>query len=240
MAEILNVIPDLTTPPAIIGEAVAGRSDAVRRQISKLIKATNTNTFDLAELMHEAKAHTFYTDWGYESFSRWAKSLDIKYSKAYYLVRIIEIMSTSGVPRDAFEPVGLGKLRIISKLDPSAQFRGVQVAQLIKELTLKAVTMTQEEVQFEVDTILGLTEDEFMVWLNIHVKKLARENVIRPAVALAKKHIGSVNVDDDGNAVDASDGAALEMICANFMADPNYNQETDPTTEQVEAPPEAQ
>jgi hypothetical protein len=63
-----------------------------------------------------------------------------------------------------------------------------------------------------------------MVWLNIHLKKLARENCVKPALALAKKHMPeSQTKDDDGNFIDPSDGAALEMICANFLADPNFN-----------------
>jgi hypothetical protein len=97
---------------------------------------------------------------------------------------------------------------------------------LIRELTLKATDMTLEEVQFEVDTILGLTEDESMVWLNIRCKKSAREDVIKPALALAKKHLGTKPAEgvegEEGQQKDESDGRALEMICANFLADPNY------------------
>lgn len=213
------------TENVIVGDVEAGRAVQVRRQINKLIYATNTNTFDLAELLHEVKSKNFFTAWSFESFSKYAKSLDIKYSKSYYLVRIVENMRAAGLAREAYEPVGLGKLRVISRLKPETEFKGTPVSLLINQLTLKAIGMSLEEVQHEVDTILGLTEDESMVWLNIHIKKLSRENVVKPALALAKKHIGSVAKDEDGNSVDASDGAALEMICANFLADPNYNQE---------------
>ena len=103
---------------------------------------------------------------------------------------------------------------------------------IIRELTLKAPQMTPEEVVFEVETILGLTLDESLVWLNIKLKKLARENCVKPALALAKKHMPeSQTKDAEGNFIDPSDGAALEMICANFLADPNYNpSEPEPNT----------
>lgn len=210
----------------IVGEVEAGRAAQVRRQINKLISTANSSTFDLAELLFEAKTKNFYSGWGFESFSKYAKSLEIKYTKSYYLVRVVENMKAAGLDRKQYEPVGMGKLRVISRLKPDTEYNGVPVSLLIRELTLKATDMSLEEVGIEVDTILGLTEDESLVWLNIRCKKLARENVIKPALALAKKHIGTKPAEgvegEEGQQVDASDGAALEMICANFLADPNW------------------
>jgi hypothetical protein len=97
---------------------------------------------------------------------------------------------------------------------------------VIRELTLKALNMTAEEVQFEVDTIMGQTEEESMVWLNLKVKKLARENVIKPAISLCKKNCPeSQLVDEDGTVIEMSDGAAVESICADYLSDPNWNPE---------------
>jgi len=215
--------------PAVVGEVEAGRAAKVRREINKLIKGVNTSNFDLMDLLFEAKTNHYYSP-EYESFSKYAKSLDIKYTKSYYLVKIRALMQGVGLERAAYEPVGMGKLRVISKLNLEGEFKGVPMPLVIKELTEKALHMSLEDVTFEVDTILGLTEDESMVWLNVHLKKLARDNAVKPALALAKKHMPeSQTKDDDGNFVDPGDGAALEMICANFLADPNYN----PTDEQV-------
>lgn len=214
--------------PAVVGEVEAGRAAKVRREINKLIKGVNTSNFDLMDLLYEVKANHYYSP-DFESFSKYAKSLDIKYSKSYYLVKIKGMMLAVNVDRDVYEPIGTGKLRVISKLSVEGEYKGVPMTQIIKELTLKAQQMSAEEVEFEVNTILGLTEDESMVWLNLHLKKLARDNVVKPALALAKKHMPeSQTKDEDGNFVDPSDGAALEMICANFLADPNFN----PTEEQ--------
>jgi hypothetical protein len=222
--------------PAIVGEVEAGRAAKVRREINKLIKGVNTSQFDLMDLLHETKSGHYYSP-EFESFSKYAKSLDIKYTKAYYLVKIKELMLGVELARSVYEPVGLGKLRIISRLDLKGEYKGVPMPQIIKELVLKAGQMSLEEIKLEVETILGMTEDESMVWLNILLKKLARDNAVKPALALAKKHMPeSQTKDEEGNYKDPSDGAALEMICANFLADPNFN----PPEEIVEQPTEVE
>ena len=219
--------------PAIVGEVDAGRAAKVKREIVKLVKGTNAAAFDLAELLHEVKTKNFYSDWGYESFSKYAKDIDgLKYSKSYYLVAVISLMKAAGLDRAQFEPVGMTKLRIISVLNKvlEGEFNGVPMPLIVNQLTLKAAQMSAEDVQLEVDTILGLTEDESMVWINTKVKKIARENVIKPALALMKRHMGSIGPDEEGNYSDPSDGAALEMICADILADPNYNVEAEQPT----------
>jgi hypothetical protein len=83
--------------------------------------------------------------------------------------------------------------------------------------------MSLEDVQQAVDKLQGKTGDDAMVWLNISMKKAARDNVVLPAIEVAKLHLGTSGVDDDGKAKDASDGRAVEVICADFMSDPNNN-----------------
>ena len=224
----------------LVGEAEAGRATQVRRAINKLISTSTSSTFDLAELLFEAKQKNFYAGWGFESFSRFAKSLEIKYTKSYYLVRIVENSLAAGLTRDQYEPVGLGKLRIISRLQPESTYNETPVNLLIRELTLKAKEMSLEEVQIEVDTILGLTADESLVWLNIRCKKLARENVIKPALELVKRYLGQTQ-NDEGEYEDASDGRALEAMAADILSDPNWNVEdvAAPKPEVTNGTPEA-
>jgi hypothetical protein len=137
--------------------------------------------------------------------------------------------------RAEYEPVGLTKLRLISRLKPAGEFNGTPMPLIIRELTLKAINMKPEEVQFEVDTIMGQTDDDSMVWINFKVKKSAREDVIKPALALIKKNCPeSQLVDEDGNVTEMSDGAALEMMAANLLGDPNYNTEPETETLQTE------
>jgi hypothetical protein len=211
--------------PAAIVESVEGaRVAEVRRRVNKLIKASNVNTFDLAELLYEVKTKGYFSAWGFDSYSTYAKSLEIKYSKAYYLVQIVARMTAAGVSRAEYEQVGLAKLRVIATLDPETEFEGTPVVLLIAELARKAGQMSEEEVRAEVDRIKGKTGEQEMVWLNIHILKTAREDIAKPALALAKKHMAQTE-DDDGNVLEASDGRALEMICANWLADVNFNND---------------
>jgi hypothetical protein len=216
----------------IVGEIEAGRATKVKREILKLVKGLSGNALDLAEMLHEAKSKQYFTEWGFESFSKFAKSLDgLKYSKAYYLVSIITNMRAADVFRAQYEPIGLVKLRAISRLKPEGEYQSVPMPLVIRELTLKAMQMSPEEVTQEVDAILGLTADESLVWINIKMKKLARDNAVKPALALAKKHMASSQTKDPetGEYIDPSDGAALEAICADYLSDPNWN----PSEEQI-------
>jgi hypothetical protein len=185
----------------------------------------STDTFDLAELLYEVKSKHYYNDWEFESFNKYAKSLEgVKYTKCYYLVAIVENGLAAALSRAEYEPVGLQKLRMIARLKPAGEYNSIPMPLVIRELTLKAKGMTPEEVNLEVEKILGLAEDESLVWVNFKVKKLARENVIRPALELIKKHMGQTE-DDEGVMHDASDGAALEMMAANTLADTNLTTE---------------
>ena len=213
-----------TYPPSSARSKRVGRLPSdVRSTNSSRLRTLPHSTSWTCSMRRRPRTTTLAGD--SRSFSKYAKSLDIKYSKAYYLVNIREKMLAAGLERVQYEPVGLGKLRVIARLKPDTEYQGTPVSLLIRELTLKAGTMSQEEIQFEVDTIMGLTADESMVWINIKVKKLARENVIKVAFEKMKKHLGTVpdETEAEGQHKDASDGRALEMICANFLADPNYD-----------------
>jgi hypothetical protein len=211
----------------IVGEQEAGHATKVKKQIDNIIDNVNTSTFDLAELLHEVKKQGYYDQWGHESFGDYAKSLDLKVSKSYYLVRIVDTMEIVGLKREEYEPVGIAKLRLIAKLKPEGEFKGKPMSEVIRELTLKAKELEPEEVKEAVNILNGLTGDDSIVWLNLAVKKSVRDAVIRPAIEVAKKNIGSVGKDEEGDAKDASDGAALEVICADFMSDPANNYDTD-------------
>ena len=211
----------------VVGEVEAGRAASVKRAINKLIHGVNQSTFDLAENLYEVKTNQYFPAYGYESFSKFVKDLNgLKYSKGFYLTKIVSLMKGAAVEREQYEPVGLTKLRAISKLSLDGEFNGVPMPLVINQLTLKAANMTYEQVVQEVNNILGLTEDESMVWLNLCVKKSVRDLVILPAIELAFKHMPeSQKIDDEGNATDPSKGAAIEAICADYLADPNWNTE---------------
>jgi hypothetical protein len=223
---------EILNPPAVIGEAIAGQANKVLNEIQNLIAGVNTSTFDLAELLHEAKTKQYYLALGHDTFGSYAKSLDLKVSKSYYLCRIVENMQAAGLTREQYEPLGIAKLRVISKVDlieddKPVMYNDLPMTEYIKELvTTAAANMSLEEVEQVVDKLQGKIGDDAMVWLNISMKKAARDQTVLPAIEVAKLHLGTPGTDDDGKAKDASDGRALEAICADFMSDPNNNPQS--------------
>jgi hypothetical protein len=221
-----------TNLTAVVGEAVAGQAAKFRDEINDLIAGINTSEFDLAERLYEVKSLQYYIAWGYDTFGQYAKSLALKSSKSYYLVRIVKNMTEAGLTREQYEPLGIAKLRVISKLDLVEEgkpvlYNDLPMTDYIKELvTTAAANMSLEEVEQVVDKLQGKTGDDAMVWLNISMKKAARDNVVLPAIEVAKLHLGTSGVDADGKAKDASDGRAVEVICADFMSDPNNNPQS--------------
>jgi hypothetical protein len=199
---------------AIVGEAEAGQAAKVRKQLNALIKNLGTSTFDIMDLLYEVKNKQFFAP-KYNTFAEFAKTLDMKVTKSYYLVKIKSVMEAADIPRETYEPIGLSKLRAISRLDVQKE----EELALIKGLIIEAPNQPLENIKALVAAGQGLTGDDSLVWLNISLKQSARE-VVRKAIAAAKKNIGSVNKDDEGISHDATDGAAIEAIALDFLADP--------------------
>lgn len=212
----------------VVGEAVTGQATKVLAQIYDIIAVGNTRTFDLGELLYETKKNMYYLKLGFDTFSDYGKSLDLKITKLYYLAKIAETMEGAGVLRAEYEPVGTAKLRLISKLDlfdkegQAIMYGDLTMAECVKALVDTAKSASLEDVQLVVDKLRGKTGDDSIVWLNIGITKAARE-IVRQALELAKLHIGSVAQDEDGKHIDASDGRALEMLAAEYLADPANN-----------------
>ena len=108
----------MSDPIVNVGEAVAGQAAQLRKKINALIKGMNANTFDLVEGLHEMKNKKHYGTLGFGSFAEYGKSIDLKLTKVYYLAKIGEVMSACGIPRTEYEPIGIAKLRVITKLEP--------------------------------------------------------------------------------------------------------------------------
>ena len=203
----------------IVGEVNAGQAAQVRKQLTNLIKNVNTSNFDIMDLLHTIKTAKFYQP-KYDSFIDFAKTLDMKVTKAYYLVRIKENMLTAGVPRATYEPLGIAKLRIIAMIDLIDAENHVIQAGVAKVNELVTSGLEPADLKLAVDEYAGNVGEEAFEWLNIKLKKSAK-TIVRQAFELVKMQLGSVGKDVDGNHIDASDGRALEMICADFLSDPN-------------------
>jgi len=210
--------------PAIIGQQVAGEAAKVRKELEQLISKVNTSAYDIGELLHKIKKNGYYD--GFVTFQEYVKTLQIKPRKAQYLRRIAEVMDIMEVPREKYEPLGIAKLREITSLDvngtwtnPDTQVE-ISLKTFITAFIEKGEEMNLEDIKLHVQTLKGLADEDAMGWVNLYMKKMAIEQVVRPALDMAKMMIGSVGKDDEGVSKDASDGAAAEVVFVSFLNDP--------------------
>lgn len=221
------------SPPAIVGETVAGRSAYVRKQLMVLMGDIERRTFDLAELLLEAQDGSLYRTWGYEDIYDYAsQELGLKERRSQYLIRIVKICRAVGVERKVYQEVGVSKLRDITRLKPEDSFWNTEtkmaepMASHIVRLIIAAKEMTSEQIEEEVRRLMGQTGENRPVMRSYSVTQSAWDNTIKPAMELARRRLGSARRDEEtGNAVDYSDGVVEEMIHAEFLADANQYPE---------------
>lgn len=207
----------------VVGEAVAGESAKVRAELEQAINVLNASAFDVAALLHKVRKGHHYTT---VTFQEYLETLNIKVRKAQYLVRIADVMERVGIPRAEYEPLGVAKLREITSLEPGEKYTNPtnneqsEMTQWIKDLLVTGKTSPLDEVKQSVRVLKGLVGENDTTWLNFNVKRLAAENVIRPALEKIKVLVGSVGTNEDGTAKEASDGQALEYMAAECLNDP--------------------
>lgn len=211
--------------PAIYGEQIAGRAATVRKVLSALAGNVTEATFDIAELLTEAKSTGYFRAWGYETLAEYAqKELNIRQRKSQYLVRIVQVCKHLGVDRKHYEPIGVTKLREITRLNPDDFYfnpttkTNEKMAEHIVQLLADAPDMTADKVEERVKELLGQTGDDEMVWIPAFpVKRAVRDKIILVAQELARRLLGSAGRDQEGMAVEYSTGATMEVICADFI-----------------------
>src|ERR1700676_91718 len=110
-------------PPAVHGEAVAGRAAEVRKQLARMASNITASAFDMITLLTEAQEHGYALQWGFTSLLDYGeKELHLKASKTRYLARIGKVMKAVGLKRGQYEAAGTSKLREIVTLDPEGSF----------------------------------------------------------------------------------------------------------------------
>lgn len=212
----------------LVGDAVAGESAHTRAMLESLINSIEKSTLDVAELLYKVKANAFYQP-EFNTYKEYTRALKIKDRKAEYLPKIVEVMAAVGIDRKQYEPLGIARLREISSLDPNAMWTNpeTKIETPVRDFIIGFVEKNEEieldDLKQHVRTLKGFTGSNDLVWLNICLVRANLENTVRPALELAKNHIGSVSKDDDGVSKDASDGAALEVLAVEFMNDPSNN-----------------
>lgn len=219
----------------IVGEAVSGERAEVQKALKRLIRQVNTSLFDIAELLYKAKSKHLYTE---PTFMEFAVKMGIKKRKAQYLERIAEVMTLSNVSREEYEPLGIAKLRIITRLNPLTKEGAVNmytnpttsesfpmadyVVGLVEQAKEGADVATLEK---GVRVLLGEVGENDMVWRNFRLPRLVDENTIAPALEKAAINIGDVGVDDEGVAQEVQDWRKLEVVCIEYTNDKNSDPE---------------
>lgn len=221
----------LVTPVAIHGDAVAGESAQLRNQLETLIDNVNKSAFDISDLCFKVKTQGHYAKWGFTTAQDYFKTLPIKKRRIQYLTKIAEVMHAVGIERKDYEPVGIAKLREITSLNPKEIWKNPEtgnetpIAEFIKGFIEQHASLDEETIKQHVKTLKGLVGDEDLVFLNLYIKRSVLNAVGRPALDLAKAHIGSVGKDDEGISQDPSDGAAFEVLAVSFLNDPQNSYE---------------
>jgi len=236
------MLDERTHTPAIIGEAVAGRTATVRERIKTLSAAVEANTFELGELFYEAQENGYPQKWGYQSLGEYAVvELGIKHRKAQYLSHIVRVTKACGIQRRDYQPAGVTKLRAICSLDPDSSYFNTEtkqhedMAEHITALVAVAPELDTKEVEERVAHLKGLDGDNAMLTKSYSVTKSAYENTVKPALEAMRKILGSKGRDGTGAAMEYSDGACLEFICRDWLNDPsNYMEEADESHVQIE------
>lgn len=231
-------------PITIVGDAVAGQSATLRSRLRLLAQDITRNTFDLAEAFLEAQETRCYAQWGYESIGEYAETeLGVKQRKCQYLARIARTMRVCGIKRLDYEPAGLTNLRIITTLDPEGTYFNQEtrahesMAEHITELVAEAPELSTKEVEAEVNRLLGMDGENAMVHKSYSVTKSCYENTIQRCFEAVRMRLGSAGRDDTGAAKEYNDGAVLEALCAEYLADPrNFMEEPDESRVQTEVP----
>jgi hypothetical protein len=229
-------------PPAIYGEAVAGRAATVRKDLQALTAKMQRDTFDLADLLFEVQEKDYHLQWGFENIYEYATTeLGVKERRVQYLTRIVKVCREVGMSRKNYEPAGISKLREISTLNPTDFFydkvkeQNFPLTELIVDLILDAPDMTLQQVSDQVDLWKGQTGENKQVVRNFGCTQSCWDHTIKPALELAAKKLGSAGRDVSGQAVEYSEGAKWEIICASYLQDPNnYEDEPDESGEQVD------
>jgi hypothetical protein len=205
---------DLKTKTEIHGEAVAGRSATVRKAIEKLKYSLATNTFDMADLLAEAREKAYHHDWGFESFGDYAtQTLGWSERQCYYLINIVTKSKKLEIDRESLKDIPMTKLKEVFSLDADTN------ADDLKVLLAGCRGKSLAEISKEVRRIKGIKVGEELSWRNFLVTESIKE-VINAAIEKVRR-LGGTTRDKDGNPVEISDALAINFICGDFLSAPD-------------------
>lgn len=223
---------------AIYGEQIAGRAASVRKTLNALNKNIEHTLFDCAELLYEAQSNHYFSQWGFKNLSEYARQeLHMKPRRAQYLSRIVYVCRTVGLKREDYDKVSVSKLREIATLEPEQTWfnpetrKNEPLYDAVLDLIVEANNLTLDQVKKVVALHKGQVGPDRRVLRTYSTNESAWDNIIKPAMELTRRRLGSAGRDDAGNAKEYHDGAIIEMWAAEVLADPHY-REKEPVPEE--------
>lgn len=198
---------------------VLGRAEVVRQRIFEIKGDLVKRALELGSLLLEARNNDYHVVWGWTRFGDWVEDSDLDMSErqAYYLIQIVERSRALGITQEQLEAVKLTKLKEIFALKAAPD-------EVIKQLVEDAQTCTLEEVRLKVQELRQGAEDETYTFLNLDLKgrRLPRDakDSITKAFENVRRRYGS-SVNSQGEVDDIPDWRVLELLCVEYMEDPN-------------------
>lgn len=219
------------SPIVIVDSAIAGEALATKHKLEEVISQANRSKFDIADLLLTIKRKGYYAP--YTTFSEYRTSLKIKPRTSQYLTRMAAVMEEVGIPRSQYEPLGISRLRDITSLEPTEIWKNpiTGISTPVREFIIGFVEYRTDDGDFidpddlkrNVRTLKGIVGENDFEFLTLSFQRATLASVVRPALELAKAHLGSVKKDDEGISQDATDSSAAVAIFADYLSDPTNN-----------------
>jgi hypothetical protein len=194
------------------------RSEHVLQAIKVIRDNMASGFMTLARLLKEARDEDYAQVWGYSNFGTWVEDgsgLDISRRTGYDLIKIVEMGDRLGLPDGELSRIKVSSLKDIASLPEDTD------PEQVKELIEEAKTLTHKSVR----GIVGELKNEEWVYHTLKLDKDTEENVYQPALERVRMEYGST-LTEGGETGDISDSKAVEMVLAEYMAQP-YNPSED-------------
>jgi hypothetical protein len=194
---------------------------ACYEKLQRVKDSIQDNFFDLCELLLEAQEGDYHQVYGYERFGDWIEQgtdLDLSARSAYYYLQIAKKSRELGFTREDLKGVKISNLKEIFALDP--QEHGDDM----KRLLAGAAEAPLNDIKQEVKKLRADSGQPAPEYMTLKLDPLVKE-IVDEAIELARMNYGDT-VNEDGEVVEASVSKCIELICVDYLADPNNrNQE---------------
>ncbi len=209
----------------IYGEAIAGRSSQVRKQLEGIKSQIDSMGLDEAELLLEAQENNYFAQWETTLDDYVNTNLGIKPREAKYRMAVVRGSRALGYERSDLEFVGISKLKQIYRLDVEGTYYNpeTQKNEKLSDHIHRLMTMAEQgtglaAIEAEVRRLKGQVGDNEETWANFRVTRSVKDNVITPGLNAFRKYLGSKNVKDENGSTEYSDSFVLECVFAEVLA----------------------